>query len=467
MSLKKIADIRRTLAFRLTLWYTMIFIISSLAVFIISYSFISADLQIRADQELVSEIDEFSSISKQKGIEGIKALVIAEAESEGIDKAFYRIADLKGKTLLSSNMSPWHHVGIGRNPLSQLTNGADHVFETLSIPGRRYDVRIVYGRMGPDYILQVGKSLEGDVQFLKLLRRIFSVLVGPLVLFSAFVGWLMARRALGGVEKVTETALEISKGAFEKRVVVRGWGHEIERLGTVFNIMLDRIHTLIKSLREVTDNIAHDMKTPITRIRTMAESHLAGDPSGNGLVDLAADTVEECDTLLQMINIMLDISETEAGVIELKKTEINMTEVIQKAIELFRLSAAEKGVHVVSEVPESAVVSGDLHSLQRMIVNLLENAVKYTQSGGTVTVSINSREKDHMVITVKDTGIGISDEDLPHIFERLYRCDTSRSEPGFGLGLSLAMAIARAHGGNITASSRPGKGSLFTVTLPQ
>jgi len=118
-------------------------------------------------------------------------------------------------------------------------------------------------------------------------------------------------------------------------------------------------------------------------------------------------------------------------------------------------------------MPDSALVFGAALSLQRMFVNLLENAVKYTPSGGTVTVSTNNGEKDRVVIAIRDTGTRISDEDLPYVFKRLYRCDTSRSQTGFGLGFSLAMAVARAHGGDITASSKPGKGSTFTITLPR
>ena len=289
----------------------------------------------------------------------------------------------------------------------------------------------------------------------------------PLIFFSAFIGWFMARHALMGVHELTETALEISKGALDKRVRVKGGGYEIKRLASVFNLMLEHIKTLLKSMRDVTDNIAHDLKTPVTRIRGIAESHLGTGGTADGSFDFAADTVEECDYLLQMINTMLDISEIEAGVHKIDKKKINMTEIIQKAVELFRPLAAEKGVTIIAKVPDSAVMYGVLNSLQRMIVNLLENAVKYTPPEGTVTISFNNDDKNRAVLSIQDTGIGISDDDIPHIFKRLYRCDTSRSQPGFGLGLSLAMAIARAHGGDIAASSQIGKGSTFTVTLPQ
>lgn len=467
MFLKKITDLRHTLAFRLTLWYTMIFIISSLGAFVLLYLSISTIIDKNMDERLLGELKEMVSLSEMQGMDGIKSLSYAETESEGVENVFCRLVDLSGKELFSTNMSSWGEIGVGRNALNQLANGADHVFETLSLPGRAYDVRIMYGRVAPDQILQMGESVEDDVKFLGLLRRICLMVMGPLVFLSAFIGWFMARHALMGVQEVTETALEISQGALEKRVRVKGGGYEIQRLASVFNLMLEHINTLLKAMREVTDNIGHDLKTPITRIRGIAESHLSAGESTDGSSDFAADTVEECDNLLQMINTMLDITEIEAGVTQLDKNNINMAEEIQKAVELFRPLATEKGVTLIAKVPDSAVVFGVLNSLQRMIVNLLENAIKYTPPEGTVTISFNNDDKNRAVISIQDTGIGISDDDMPHIFKRLYRCDMSRSQPGFGLGLSLAIAIARAHGGNIIASSQIGKGSTFTVDLPR
>lgn len=340
------------------------------------------------------------------------------------------------------------------------------MFETLSVPGRPHKVRTVYGAIGPGKILQIGQSLEDDARFLEAFREVFGTSMVVILFFSALIGWFMARRALSGVEEVTQTALDISKGAFDRRVQVRAKGDEIEQLASAFNRMLDRIHELMTGMREVTDHIAHDLKTPITRIRGLAESELNTGKSSDKCQELAADTIEECDYLLQMINTMLEISETEAGVAEFAKEEVDMVGVIRDTCELFRPIAENKGVRFISKLPNRALVLGDIHGLQRMIVNLLENAIKYTPSRGTVTISLHD-DKGQIVMAIHDTGIGISEGDLPHIFKRLYRCDTSRSQPGFGLGLSLAMAVVRAHGGDITATSRLGEGSTFKVILPR
>ena len=180
---------------------------------------------------------------------------------------------------------------------------------------------------------------------------------------------------------------------------------------------------------------------------------------------MAASTIEECDRLLDMINTMLVISKTEAGVNKLDTQEMDIGAVVRDACELFRAPAEDKDLRLVCDAPGNFSISGDTRLIQRMIANLLDNAIKYTPAGGSIEMTV-STVNDAAAITVKDTGVGISEKDMPRIFERFYRCDPSRSEAGIGLGLSFARAIARAHGGDITVTSIPDQGSTFTVTLP-
>jgi len=464
MFLKRILEIRHTLAFRLALWYATIFAVSSLIAFYIFYIVISTAIQRQTDHELLNDMREFSSILKLKGSDSLRAEMEIEAESDGVHKVFFRFLRAQGEEIASSNMSFWRDVRISRAALNRIAGGESHVFETLALQGEPYKARIAYGVIGPDKIMQIGQSLEDDARFLEVFREIFGTSIMVIISFSALIGWFMARRALSSIEEVTQTALDISKGAFDQRVRIRAKGDEIERLATAFNRMLNRLQELVVGMKEVTDNIAHDLKTPITRIRGLAESKLkVGNPYDDSQ-NLAADIIEECDYLLQMINTLLEISETEAWAGKLVKEQVDMAGIIQDALELFRPIAEEKGLTLISQVPDHIHVPGEIQGLKRIIVNLLENAIKYTPSGGTVTTSVQT-DKGQIIIFIQDTGIGISEEDLPHIFERLYRCDTSRSEPGFGLGLSLALAVARAHGGDITVTSHPGKGSTFKVTL--
>jgi heavy metal sensor kinase len=290
--------------------------------------------------------------------------------------------------------------------------------------------------------------------------------MASLFIVAAIIGWFMARRALAGVEAVTRTARQISESSLTERVPVKKYQDEIDQLAITFNQMLDRIQKLVTGIREMSDNIAHDLKSPITRIRGISEVSLSTGASEKEYQNMAASTVEECDRLLDMINTMLVISRTEAGVNKLDERELDIGVVVRDACELFRSSAEDKDLKLVCEVSGNFSISGDNRMIQRMIANLLDNAIKYTPFGGSVEVTVNTGSNDTVTIAVKDSGIGISEKDLPRIFERFCRCDPSRSEAGIGLGLSFARAIARAHGGDIKVTSAPDQGSTFQVIFP-
>ncbi|RPJ04685.1 MAG: hypothetical protein EHM36_09520 [Deltaproteobacteria bacterium] len=243
-------------------------------------------------------------------------------------------------------------------------------------------------------------------------------------------------------------------------------GDEIDQLATTFNQMLDRIQTLLAEIKEMSENIAHDLRSPITRIRGIAEVTLTTARSTGEFESMAASTIEECDRLLDMINTMLMISKTESGIGKLSREEVDVASLVRDACELFEPMAEDKGVTLRCNAPERSLLIGDNRLIQRMLSNLIDNAIKYTPAGGSVTVFVSENESQ-VLLSVKDTGIGISPDELPRVFERFYRCDQSRSQSGIGLGLSLARAIAQAHSGDITATSVPNQGSTFTVTLPK
>jgi heavy metal sensor kinase len=363
-------------------------------------------------------------------------------------------------------MSAWRSVGAGSRALAKLKSGADYVLETLDLPEQEFKVRTVYGSIGPNLVLQIGESLEEDAEFLELHRIVFIPVMAVMAIIAAIIGWLMARRALTGVEEVSQTAMEISKGALDKRVPFKARGEEIERLATTFNHMLDRINLLIRGMREMSDNIAHDLRSPLARIRGVAEMALTTSATEEEHKAMAGSMLEECDRLLGMINAMLDIAEAESGAGAIKLEEVDLVGVIQRACELFQAIAEENGVTIAAELPESCLVYGEARKLQRIVANLLDNALKFTPAEGTVAVSLKA-DNGQVAIAVRDTGIGISEDDLPHIFKRFYRCDNSRAQHGTGLGLSLVKAIAGSLGGSVNVTSHLGKGSTFTVSFPQ
>ena len=466
MYLNKILRPPRTLASRLTLWYAGIFTISTLVAFVAFYLVISAVLRKNNDQDLMADVREYSAMLAAEGIDKVKSEMAWEALSDGQEHIFLRLLTMDGKEVAATDMSAWRSVGTGRHALEKLKRGADYVLETLDLPEQEFKARTVYGRIGPGLVLQIGESLEEDEEFLELHRIVFIPIMAVMAMIAAIVGWLMARRALTSVEEVTQTAIEISKGALDKRVPFKARGDEIERLATTFNYMLDRINLLIRGMREMSDNIAHDLRSPLARIRGVAEMALITSATEEEHKAMAGSMLEECDRLLGMINAMLDIAEAESGAGESKLERVDLVRVIQRACELFQALAEENSVTIAADLPASCVVYGEIRKLQRMIANLLDNALKFTPPEGTVTVSLRA-DNGEVVISVSDTGIGISKEDLPHVFQRFYRCDNSRAQHGTGLGLSLVKAIANSLGGSVNATSHLGKGSTFSVTLPQ
>ena len=463
---KKLFNVRHSLAFRLTLWYAGIFLVTSCVAFLFFYLLITTVIRERTDQDLLEEVRALVSIRNAQGIQAARRQAILEAQAAGEKKIFFRFLYPTGIAFSSSNMTSWRDIGIKRSVLNRMLEDDQPVFDTIKSPDRRHQIRVLYALVSPSVILQIGQSMENYTRFIEVFRKIFISTMAILFFVAAVVGWFLARRALAGVEMVTQTARHISSGSLEERVPVNKREDEIDRLAITFNQMLDRIQTLVTEIKEMSDNIAHDLKSPITRIRGISEITLTTGASLNEYEKMAASTIEECDRLLDMINTMLVISKTEAGVSRLEKNEIDISSVIRDACELFQSAAEDKGLTLVCHADRNFKVYGDRRLIQRMIANLLDNAIKYTPSDGRVDVSIHADRNQRVEIVVTDTGIGISEEDLAHIFERFYRCDPSRSQAGTGLGLSFARTVARAHGGDIAAvSSTPGPGSTFSVTL--
>ena len=462
---KTINKFWHTLAFKLTLQYALIFIVSLFGAFFIFYIIVSNTLQRNIDDDLLEELREVSDMIDFLGIDSTGAVKQVKWETEERDEMFLRVLDRTGKVLITSDMTYWKTAGINTQSLNQINAGKSHVFETQTIQGRQHGVRVLYGPMAAGKIMQIGVTLEEKDEFLNIIKIAIAPIMILFLLISAMIGWFIARNALSDVEKVSKTAHDISNGDFSRRVQTKSKNDEIRLLAENFNRMLDHIHELMNGLKELTDNIAHDLKTPITRMRMASESIIVKAECNEECQNLAANNIEECDNLLQMIDTMLMISKEESGISEKAKESVNLSQIIKDALELFSPIADEKKIQCLNQVPDNVVIMGDYHGLHRMIINLLENAIKYTNAGGSITVAAHV-ENNIVQIIFHDTGIGISEEDLPHIFERLYRCDKSRNQQGFGLGLSLARAVAKAHLGDITVTSQPDKGSTFTVLLP-
>jgi heavy metal sensor kinase len=468
MSLGNLPKFRHSLAFRLTLWYAGIFTVSSCMAFLFFYLLITSVIRERTDQDLSEQAGRFSRLLSMNGIDEVKRFAIIEAQAAGERKIFSRLLSLRGAVFSSSNMSYWRDIGIEPKAIQKLVQGSSVVFDTIVLPERKDRVRILYRIIGPGVILQLGQSMENYTRVTDTFKRIFVTTMVFLLIVAALIGWFMARQALSGVGELTRTASHISSGgSLEERVPANPRGDEIALLASTFNQMLDRIQNLVMGIKEMSDNIAHDLKSPVTRIRGIAEVTLTTEATLDDYKQMAASSIEECDRLLDMIDTMLVISETEAGVGKLRQEKVDLAEVIRDACELFHPLAEDKGITLRCHVPGTFTLLGDTRMIQRMIANLLDNAIKYNSPDGSVDITVQTQGEKWVAVSVKDTGTGISEKDLPHIFERFYRGDPSRPQTGNGLGLSLAQAIAQAHGGKIDVESSPGRGSVFITTLPR
>ncbi len=458
---------RHSLAFRLTLWYTVLFSVSLGIAFTVVYFILVLEFMERTDRYLEKQINHFSAILAVKEIEDVKEAAFIETKTSGEKAVFIRMLAPNGEIFLSSSMSYWRDLKVNSKAIRHLLEGQLSVLETVTLEKAGRDVRIIYGFIGPGVIMQFGQSLDSNKRFLSALVRIFMVTMAVLFILAVIIGWLLSKRALAGVAAVTLTAGRISSESLQERVVVeKRHGDEIDRLAAAFNTMLDRIEDLVVGIREMSDNIAHDLRSPITSIRGLAEVTLTTGATAGEYENMAGNTVEECDRLLDMINTMLMISRTEAGVVNLHLEKLDMQKIVQAACELFGPLAEERQVNLTCNTVGYSLFLGDLRMIQRMISNLIDNAIKCTGAAGKVRVQVRRSDDGATLVNIEDTGLGISEADLPLIFNRFFRCDESRSLPGTGLGLSLARAVVRAHGGDIQVTSHKGQGSTFKVVLP-
>ena len=294
----------------------------------------------------------------------------------------------------------------------------------------------------------------------------FFLILAPVIIIGIAGGALFTHRALQPVrELIGFTQSIVDTGKMDVRVPVGKTEDEMRELVLLFNRMLERIETLIRGMKESLDNVAHDLRTPMTRLRGTAENALKAGESPEVMKEALVDCLEESDRVITMLNTLMDISEAETGVMSLQLEPLDISALAEDMADLYRCVADDKQINISVKASESIVTAADRNRIRQVIANLLDNAIKYTPAGGIVTIT-TGRAGQNLMLTVQDSGIGIPWEEQSQVWDRLYRGDKSRSQRGLGLGLSFVRAIVSAHHGSTALSSEPGKGSIFTVRLP-
>ncbi len=454
-----------TLAFRLTLWYGSMSTVFLLSAFLFLYISMNIILDERLAEELHEDIEKFQLILINEGLEGVKREIAGEAlSSETGEMEFLRLFNNEGVMVFSSDLSQWEGLDLDKAAFDEAA-ADEPVMGTVELAEREFGTRNVYSRIGPDLILHLGEYLEEKEELMEILGSVFMAVFLLMIPLSSCIGWLMARRAVKGIREVSRVAASTEGGHLDQRVSVIAKDDEVQQLASTFNTMLDRIRDLVSEMRELTDNIAHDLRSPLARIRVILEQSLSSAYTIDECQQASADAIEECDRLLLMINTTLDVAEIEVGTSNAINEEVDIAELTQNACELFGPVAEENEIDLILNVGSSCHVLGNNQNLQRMLANLLDNALKYTDPRGKVNVELKS-VGESIKISIADTGMGIPEAEQARIFDRFYRCDQSRSKEGCGLGLSYSRAVAHAHGGDAEVHSELGKGSTFTVTLP-
>lgn len=451
-----------SLVFRLALSYAVFSTLCLVAVLGISYTIIGGQLDEELDRELEHEVLEYDAMLDTRGMAILQELLDHESKSEGYDRAFYRLYTREADPVFQSDLSGWTDIELDPDAFGTAARGSPR-FIWLPSGDRGFPTRVLYSPLGDEHVIELGLVADEEGRVLQIYRRIFVLASLMFVAFSFVLGSVMANRSLIGVRKVAEAARSISAGSWGLRVPVGNRRDEVAELADAFNEMIQRIQMLIEELRNVTDDIAHDLRTPIARLRANAESTLE-DASSPEAHELAATVLDECDRLLQLINTMLEISQMEAGAKPFVSEPVDLSDVVEDVFELFRPAAEDKDIRIQYDHEASVQVQGDRQRLMRAVAHVVDNAVKYTEPGGEITIACQ-RRNGRAIVSVEDTGTGIDERDVHRVFDRFYRADRSRAGTGHGLGLSASRAICMAHGGTVTVSSEPGKGSRFELSV--
>jgi heavy metal sensor kinase len=450
-----------TIRWRLTIWYgavlAAVLTCSDVAIYFLlrHYLLVLTDAALREElSEVVDEIGRARTIERLPVELGIRfpfqeGYHVQVSQPDGASVFRSDVVNASGLPLVRDSRSDSNYVSITVQPIGHLRIGG----------------RVAPGPAGP-LIVTVAVSLAPTD---RALRELLAVLLttGPLALAGALGGgYLLARKALAPVDQMVKATDEITATRLDRRLDTANTDDELGRLATTLNHMIGRLERSFDEVRRFTADAAHELRTPLSMMRTTAEVALRAPRSPEEDARVIEDLLEEIERLSRLVAQLLFLCREDGGLEMGRRQQVRLDEVVQQVSDHMEVIAHEKGVNLEVEHFRRCVVQGDHDRLRQLLFNLLDNAIKYTPPGGSVTVKDESADGRSQIV-VSDTGIGIPAEHLPHVFDRFYRVDPGRSaEGGTGLGLSICRSIADAHQGQLLIESRAGQGTVVTLTLP-
>jgi heavy metal sensor kinase len=462
--LQSLARNLKTFRFRLAIWNAAVVILTAVVTLIVLRQGVRWAILHEMDQILIEDIDEIAlGLSESSAIKFdlLKADLTRKAIGHKHHNWFVQLFDDENRILWASAKVP---------PLALPRRPGDGEF-TYTDGDYRLALRAIARNPQGVGAVRVGASLYSVREDMARIDRTVFLATGFVLIIAPAIGYWLANRAVRPLAKITQTAARLRPSQLQERLPVRETGDELDQLALTVNGFLDRIAVYLQQKRDFLAHAAHELRTPLAAIRSSVEVALNSDRSKEEYENLLIDIIDEGAALETLVNQLLLISETEAEHLKSEYSPVLLDAIIAQAVNMFQGVAESREIDLELRTAAPVHVFGNRNLLRQLVNNLLDNAIKYTPSGGRVTVELKHDERSNVaVLSVADTGIGIAADDVPRVFDRFFRADRSRGRftetVGTGLGLSICQAVATAHGGEITCESKPAAGTRITVRLP-